>query len=259
MPVLTALGEHFESLETVLRFRLAFAQVPPPLQPAATALVANGALAEIALPALRKALLAREISTRVRGNPFLQQVDAERLDRLFRRYAELETAKRTLVRDVILHRWTSRQRERLLAATGTQLNAAGAALKRRLFTRGERALKLRPMIPQGAHQPGGDPLFDTCPVWMASPSTVAQIFPRQPLFEVMVFDEASQCRLEEALPVLTRGQRVVIAGDPCATPAHPLLRERHRRRRTRSSGDGSGTVLTATIRDRRPAHRGAVS
>jgi superfamily I DNA and/or RNA helicase len=53
---------------------------------------------------------------------------------------------------------------------------------------------------------------------MASPSTVAQIFPRQPLFEVMVFDEASQCRLEEALPVLTRGQRVVIAGDPKQLP-----------------------------------------
>ena len=218
VPVLTALGEQFESLEIVLRFRLAFAQVPASLQPAATALVANGALAEIALPALRKALLAREISTRVRGNPFLQQVDAERVERLFRRYAELETAKRTLVRDVILHRWTSRQRERLLAATGTQLNAAGAALKRRLFTRGERALKLRQMIAQGAQQPGGDPLFDTCPVWMASPSTVAQIFPRQPLFEVMVFDEASQCRLEEALPVLTRGQRVVIAGDPKQLP-----------------------------------------
>ena len=49
---------------------------------------------------------------------------------------------------------------------------------------------------------------------MASPSTVAQIFPREPLFDVIVFDEASQCRLEEALPVLLRGKRVVIAGDP---------------------------------------------
>jgi hypothetical protein len=218
MPVLTALGEQFESLETVLRFRLAFAQVPAPLQPATTGLVANGAPADTAVPALRKALLAREISARLRGNPFLQQVDAERIDRLFRRYAELENTKRTLVRDVILHRWTNRQRERLLASTGTQLNAAGAALKRRLFTRGERALKLRQMIAQGAQQAGGDPLFDTCPVWMASPATVAQIFPRQPLFDVMIFDEASQCRLEEALPVLTRGQRVVIAGDPMQLP-----------------------------------------
>ena len=61
----------------------------------------------------------------------------------------------------------------------------------------------------------GIPLFDLCPVWMASPETVAQIFPRVPVFDVVIFDEASQCRLEEALGCAsTRGKRVVIAGDP---------------------------------------------
>jgi hypothetical protein len=34
----------------------------------------------------------------------------------------------------------------------------------------------------------------------------------------VVFDEASQCRLEDALPVLTRAKRVVIAGDPQQLP-----------------------------------------
>ncbi len=53
---------------------------------------------------------------------------------------------------------------------------------------------------------------------MASPETVAQVFPRRPLFDVVVFDEASQCRLEEALPVLVRGKRAVIAGDPHQLP-----------------------------------------
>src|SRR5204863_6034132 len=65
---------------------------------------------------------------------------------------------------------------------------------------------------------GGDPLLDLRPVWMASPETVAQLFPREALFDVVIFDEASQCRLEEALPVLTRGKRVVIAGDPQQLP-----------------------------------------
>jgi hypothetical protein len=74
------------------------------------------------------------------------------------------------------------------------------------------------MIAAGADTPGGDPLFDLCPVWMAGPATVAQIFPRAPLFDVIIFDEASQCRLEEALPVLLRGKRVVIAGDPKQLP-----------------------------------------
>src|SRR5581483_1594622 len=48
--------------------------------------------------------------------------------------------------------------------------------------------------------------------------TVAELFARVPFFDVVIFDEASQCRLEEALPVLTRGRRVVIAGDPQQLP-----------------------------------------
>src|SRR5581483_1544133 len=110
------------------------------------------------------------------------------------------------------------QKSRLLARTGTQLNSLGASLKRRLVTRGERAMKLRQVILQGANGADRDPLFDICPVWMASPATVAQIFPRLPLFDAIVFDEASQCRLEEALPVLLRGKRIVIAGDPKQLP-----------------------------------------
>lgn len=87
-----------------------------------------------------------------------------------------------------------------------------------MVTRGERAVKLRQVIAQGAATPGGDPLFDLCPVWMASPGTVAQIFPREPLFDCVIFDEASQCRPEEALPVLLRAKRVVVAGDPKQLP-----------------------------------------
>src|SRR5262249_40365974 len=61
-------------------------------------------------------------------------------------------------------------------------------------------------------------LFDLRPVWMASPETVAQLFPRTSLFDVVIFDEASQCRLEEALPVLIRAKRIVIAGDQKQLP-----------------------------------------
>src|SRR5439155_5397378 len=79
-------------------------------------------------------------------------------------------------------------------------------------------MRLRQVIAIGNEIDEGDPLFDLRPVWMASPETVAQVFPREPIFDVVVFDEASQCRLEEALPVLVRGQRVTIAGDPKQLP-----------------------------------------
>src|SRR5205823_4459412 len=78
--------------------------------------------------------------------------------------------------------------------------------------------RLRQVVAVGQGIDGGDPLFDLRPVWMASPETVAQIFPRQAVFDVVIFDEASQCRLEEALPVLVRARRVVIAGDPKQLP-----------------------------------------
>lgn len=74
------------------------------------------------------------------------------------------------------------------------------------------------MIATGNDVEGGDPLFDLCPVWMASPDTVAQIFSREAEFDVAIFDEASQCRLEEALPVLLRAKRLVVAGDPKQLP-----------------------------------------
>src|SRR5439155_11382788 len=104
------------------------------------------------------------------------------------------------------------------ASTGTRLNGAGAELRRRLMLRGERAMRVRQVIAAGAEHEGGDPLFDVRPVWMASPETVAQIFPREAIFDVVVFDEASECRLEEALPVLLRARRVVVAGDPKQLP-----------------------------------------
>lgn len=52
------------------------------------------------------------------------------------------------------------------------------------------------------------------PCWLASPESVAAIFPMQPgFFDLVIFDEASQCYVERALPVMLRGQSVVVAGD----------------------------------------------
>jgi len=217
-PLFAELGAKFDSIETILRLRLAYEKIPSALRDAIASLIYQSAEPDTGLLVLKKTLLAKEISGRIRSNPFLQQIDQERMDRCFQRYRELETSKRTLVRDAIVHDWVSRQKARLLATTGTQLNSDGTALKRRLLTRGERAMKLRQMILAGAQGSQPDPLFDMCPVWMASPGTVAQIFPRQSVFDAIVFDEASQCRLEEALPLLTRGRRVVIAGDPKQLP-----------------------------------------
>ncbi len=188
------------------------------LIPAADQILGQLTTADEAMTAIQQKVLTQTITRRLRENPALQAIDGHRIDTAFDRFRALDQQKKQLVQKSITHRWVSKQKERLLAATGTRLNTAGADLRRRLTSRGERAMRLRQVIAIGNNIQGGDPLFDLCPVWMASPETVAQIFPRSALFDVVVFDEASQCRLEEALPVLTRGKRVVIAGDPHQLP-----------------------------------------
>jgi hypothetical protein len=212
------LQERLSSVEGLLRIEAGVGSMPAPLAAALRKLLDAGAGPEPGWAALKKGAVAAELSRRIRENPTLQAFDAQKLAATHSRYRALEAKKRVLVREAILHRWIGKQRERLLASTGSRLNGAATEVRRRLMLRGERVLKVRQVIAAGVALEGGDPLFDLRPVWMASPDTVAQIFPRQPLFDVVIFDESSQCRLEEALPVLTRARRVVIAGDPKQLP-----------------------------------------
>lgn len=59
----------------------------------------------------------------------------------------------------------------------------------------------------------GEELFRLIPCWLASPETVSSLFPQAPYFDLVIFDEASQCQVERGLPAMLRGKQVVIAGD----------------------------------------------
>ncbi len=61
-------------------------------------------------------------------------------------------------------------------------------------------------------------LLDVLPVWLLSPETATLLFPRTPVFDLVIFDEASQCTVENGLPVLMRARRAVIAGDERQMP-----------------------------------------
>jgi len=123
--------------------------------------------------------------------PESQQVDRARL-------ADLASSKRAIEPSAILGAWAARW-DRVDHAWRNGLQIVG---------RGSR--RLREVVNDGrAHG-----LFDLKPCWLANPGTVSQIFPLEPgLFDLVVFDEASQCPPEYALPALHRGQRVVVAGD----------------------------------------------
>lgn len=59
----------------------------------------------------------------------------------------------------------------------------------------------------------GDVLTALKPCWMMSPLMVAQALPPKPMFDYVVFDEASQIPPADAVSSLLRGKNVVVAGD----------------------------------------------
>ncbi len=64
-----------------------------------------------------------------------------------------------------------------------------------------------------------DILYRLCPCMLMSPETVAQYLPqRNDLFDLVVFDEASQISTSRAIGALARGKDAVIVGDPEQMP-----------------------------------------
>ncbi len=56
-------------------------------------------------------------------------------------------------------------------------------------------------------------MFRLLPCWLASPESVSAIFPMKEIFDLVIFDEASQCYAERGIPALFRGKQAVVAGD----------------------------------------------
>ena len=81
--------------------------------------------------------------------------------------------------------------------------------------RGVRYKKLREFFDHG--QDLG--LSKLRPIWLMNPDVVSQLLPLQAgLFDVVIFDEASQIMVESAVPSLYRAKRVVVSGDEKQMP-----------------------------------------
>lgn len=60
----------------------------------------------------------------------------------------------------------------------------------------------------------GFELFRGIKVWLMTPETVSEILPLyEGLFDILIFDEASQIYIEKGLPAIARASKVVVAGD----------------------------------------------
>lgn len=84
-----------------------------------------------------------------------------------------------------------------------------------VMLQGPRSKKLRETVGMGKELG----LYQLRPVWLASPLTVSRIFPlQQGLFDVVIFDEASQLPVEYSLPAIYRGKTVIVSGDDKQLP-----------------------------------------
>ena len=65
---------------------------------------------------------------------------------------------------------------------------------------------------------------------LVSPDSLARFFPARPdLFDIVVFDEASQIRVADAIGAMGRARSVVVVGDSKQMPPTSFAEERVRR------------------------------
>jgi len=88
-----------------------------------------------------------------------------------------------------------------------------AALRRR-------HLPLRRLLDQAS-----DVLFAIKPCWAMSPLMVSQVLPVARLFDIVIFDEASQIVPADAIPAIMRGHQIVVAGDDRQLPPTNFFRQ----------------------------------
>ncbi|KAA5599010.1 protein kinase [Blastochloris sulfoviridis] len=205
--VVGALG----SLEAYQRFRTRAAgldadvlQVFRVLRPKEAAL---RALAPSDLDGVVRRTLQREALLAWKG-----RLEAARPDLLFEReeiarkievLAALDREFRTINRELLRHDLDPARLGSILAWDGiTRL-------------RGPRARRLRQILDEGADLG----LMRLRPIWLMNPDVVSRVLPlKAGLFDLVVYDEASQMPVEHAMPSLFRAKRILVAGDEKQMP-----------------------------------------
>jgi|GEM_PF-671081 len=91
----------------------------------------------------------------------------------------------------------------------------GETWDRLVLLQGPNALGIRDIINKGMDLG----LMAMRPVWMMNPDVVSRALPlKEGLFDIVVFDEASQIPVENALPALFRAKQVIVSGDEKQLP-----------------------------------------
>lgn len=86
------------------------------------------------------------------------------------------------------------------------------------LVRNEAAKKTRHLTVRRLFEQAPDALVALKPCWAMSPLLASQVLPARTLFDVVIFDEASQVEPVDAITAIMRGRQVVVAGDEHQLP-----------------------------------------
>jgi predicted DNA-binding WGR domain protein len=179
-------------------------------------------------PAQFEALVADEALRRLeRTNPTLARFNGAALAQSVRAVADGQRALLALNAQVVQatqHRQFA-EHVRHSALSATQLDSEGKAFKK-VYSTGRRELEhefsktmRHRSIRDLSDDETGAVINDLKPIWLMSPLSVSDTLPLSPdLFDVVIFDEASQIPTEEAVPAMSRASQVVVVGDEMQLP-----------------------------------------
>jgi primosomal replication protein N'' len=205
-PIVTALG----TLAPYQQYRVRANNLPPDTVAVLAALrqlagqlrlVDLDALAETVRRALRREACLGWKARLEKSHPLLL-LDQPDIDELVRSLAEAETALR--------------QSNKRAITANIDPGQLGTRSRWEDITRltGPRARRLREFMNLG----WDIGLKEVRPVWLMGPDVASRMLPLRPVFDMIVYDEASQMPVEFALPSLYRGKSVIVSGDDKQLP-----------------------------------------
>lgn len=169
---------------------------------------------EVALPQLKNRYLARyfyEVSNKqIASTPEADMFNGMLFDEKVNRYKDLARRYQDMSRDELVNRLLARAKA---ASTNAEWSTQSVLLHK-VIANGGRGLTIRRLFQQAP-----DVLAHFCPCLLMSPMSVAQYLEMQPqMFDLVIFDEASQIPTNEAVGAIARGKTIVIVGDTKQMP-----------------------------------------
>jgi len=184
-------------------------------------------LARIGLGEFEVAMGQKSVNRVYREDRVIRRFDSRSLallmERLERDYRDWLALNARCIRQAVRRRFLEHVQVSSLPAA--QLNAeqklfkkAYASGRRELEHEFGKTMRYRSIRDLAADETGCV-IQDLKPIWLMSPLSVSDTLPLDPgLFDVVIFDEASQIPVEEAVPALYRSNQVIVVGDEMQLP-----------------------------------------